>query len=247
MHHHAWLGSRLRAAVSSPDGGAFVLSCKGTSRTARARCRDTDAVNSQQLHVVHRPRLVEAIATMAQGTSVIEFGSGMGCYVAALKDSHRLAWAEGFDGAPAIGELTRGLVRNADLTNPNLRLGCADVVLCLEVAEHIPPAFEGAFLRNLDAHNARTIILSWSPRWGQVTSIRATTPTCKSECKDWATHLMRPRPRCAARINGRASVARFDRAVRWPRRRAGRATTGGGRRSAGAGEGCEDQQHTPGA
>ena len=42
-----------------------------------------------------------------------------------------------------------------------LQLGAADWVLCLEVAEHIPRAFEERLLANLDSHNRRGIVMSW--------------------------------------------------------------------------------------
>ena len=49
----------------------------------------------------------------------------------------------------------------SDLT-AELQLGAADWVLCLEVAEHIPRAFEERLLANLDSHNRRGIVMSWS-------------------------------------------------------------------------------------
>ena len=249
-------GSRpARCEISSPDGGApSYFPCKGHKTHGAGAVPGTTgawSLDSNYTYYIDRG-LVEAIATMAQGTSVIEFGSGMGCYVAALKDSHRLAWAEGFDGAPAIGELTRGLVRNADLTNPNLRLGCADVVLCLEVAEHIPPAFEGAFLRNLDAHNARTIILSWSSHVGGLGHVNPRNNAYVQERMQGLGYTFNATAtavlRRAARINWlRASVARFDRAVPLATAAARAAQPrGGGARSAGSGGGVRGSAAHPG-
>ena len=79
----------------------------------------------------------------------------------ALRDSGAFPSVVGYDGAPVIDKLTRGLVRPANLIQ-NLSLGCADVVMCMEVAEHIPRAMETTFLRNVIIHSRRSVILSWS-------------------------------------------------------------------------------------
>ena len=63
--------------------------------------------------------------------------------------------------APGVAAITGGLVQTADLTT-ELRLGVADWVLCLEVAEHIPRAHEEAFVQNLHAHNRCGVLLSWA-------------------------------------------------------------------------------------
>ena len=76
-----------------------------------------------------------------------------------MRDSKAFARVDGFDGAPGIGKLTSGLVKHADLTK-DLSLGCADVVLCLEVAEHIPATFESTLLSNLNRHNAERAVSS---------------------------------------------------------------------------------------
>ena len=56
---------------------------------------------------------------------------------------------------------TQGLVLTADLAT-NLTLPEADWVLCLEVAEHVPPEFESTFLSNLNRHARKGVVLSWS-------------------------------------------------------------------------------------
>lgn len=104
--------------------------------------------------------LVSALASRLRGQRVIEFGSGKGCYVDALR--RRGIHAIGYDGAPDVAQQTRGLVAHADLTTP-LSVGCADYVMSFEVAEHIPRQFESTFLANLDAHNTKGVLLSWSP------------------------------------------------------------------------------------
>lgn len=71
--------------------------------------------------------------------------------------------AAAFDGVPGIGQLTRGLVAHADLSQRGEgRLVRSAWVLALEIAEHIPPERESAFLANVDAHAADAVVLSWS-------------------------------------------------------------------------------------
>ena len=108
--------------------------------------------------------LVLALANLFAGGSVIELGAGKGCYSAALRRAG-VPSVRAFDGAPGVGAMTRGLVQTADLTT-KLGLGVADWVLCLEVAEHIPRAFEERLLGNLHAHNRRGVVLSWSDNAG---------------------------------------------------------------------------------
>ena len=91
--------------------------------------------------------------------TVTEFGAGKGCYTDALLDAG--VHARGYEGADGIEALTRGFVARADLTTP-LHVSRSQWVLCLEVAEHIPKAHEGAFLRNLHDHNTDGVVLSWS-------------------------------------------------------------------------------------
>ena len=160
--------------------------------------------------------LVNAIASQATGKSVIEFGSGMGCYIGALKDSDKLSWADGYDGSPTIATLTQGLVGHADLTDPKLKLGCADMVLCLEVAEHIPKDFEADFLRTIDVHAARSVIFSWSAHVGGLGHVNPRDAAYVQKrmkglgfaLNETATKALRK----AAKISWlKSSVARFDR------------------------------------
>ena len=93
--------------------------------------------------------------------SVVEFGAGKGCYTDALRTAG-LTKVQAFEGAPQIEHVTHGFVRHADLSKTGLRVGPADWVLCLEVAEHVPLASMPTFLANLDAHNTKGIVMSWS-------------------------------------------------------------------------------------
>lgn len=97
--------------------------------------------------------------------SVVDFGCGLGLYVRDL----RLAGlrAGGFDGNPATPAISEGRCQTADLSEASLDLGTSwDWALSLEVVEHIPDLHEEAFLRNLDRHNRRGIVLSWGNQPG---------------------------------------------------------------------------------
>ena len=109
--------------------------------------------------------LVAALAKQFAGGSVLELGAGKGCYSAALKRTGLMTGVRAIDGAPGVAEMTGGLVHTADLTT-ELQLGAADWVLCLEVAEHVPRAFEERLLANWDRHNRRGIVMSWSDNAG---------------------------------------------------------------------------------
>ena len=109
--------------------------------------------------------LVAALAKQFAGGSVLELGAGKGCYSAALKRTGLMTGVRAIDGAPGVAEMTGGLVHTADLT-AELQLGAADWVLCLEVAEHVPRAFEERLLANWDRHNRRGIVMSWSDNAG---------------------------------------------------------------------------------
>mmetsp|Transcript_50331 Transcript_50331/g.155871 ORF Transcript_50331/g.155871 Transcript_50331/m.155871 type:complete len:440 (-) Transcript_50331:79-1398(-) len=92
---------------------------------------------------------------------VADFGAGSGHYSTWLNDTG-LVVAHAFDGSPDIELVTKGVVLTADLGKPLNLWRKYDWVLCLEVAEHIPPDLTGLFLRNLDEHATEGLVLSWA-------------------------------------------------------------------------------------
>jgi len=92
---------------------------------------------------------------------VADFGAGSGHYSTWLNDTG-LVTAYAFDGSPDIELVTKGTVLSADLGRPLALWRKFDWVLCVEVAEHIPPDLTGVFLRNLDAHTGEGLILTWA-------------------------------------------------------------------------------------
>ena len=93
-------------------------------------------------------------------SDVLELGAGMGCYTQYL--ASRGVPIRAYDGSPTVAERTDGLVQAADLSRRQSLGYRADWVFCIEVAEHIPPQFEDALLSNLDEHNRKGLVLSWS-------------------------------------------------------------------------------------
>ena len=67
----------------------------------------------------------------------------------------------GHDGSPLTPELSFGLCKIMDFSVPR-HIGKYDLVLCLEVGEHIPIKYENIFLNNICRASVRWICLSWA-------------------------------------------------------------------------------------
>lgn len=110
--------------------------------------------------------LAAAMAELFQSQTVMDLGAGLGPYGQkfAKRPELKIHWV-GFDGAMNVVNMTEGRVQFMDLTQPDAwdTRPCAnyDWVMSLEVAEHIPPRFEQAYLRNVRCHAARGAVVSW--------------------------------------------------------------------------------------
>jgi len=97
--------------------------------------------------------------------TIVDFGCGLGLYVRDLRNEGFRAG--GFDGNPATASITEGRCTTLDLSR-TFDLGTRwNWVLSLEVAEHIPPQFEDAFVSNLDLHACHGLVLSWGNQAGE--------------------------------------------------------------------------------
>jgi len=106
------------------------------------------------------PVLAEELGRLLSGSSICDFGCGLGKYVQYLRAQG--FECDGFDGNPHTGTLTDGACQSLNLAEP-VQLGrIYDAVICLEVGEHIPKKFEAVFLDNLTKHAKNTIALSWA-------------------------------------------------------------------------------------
>ena len=99
------------------------------------------------------------------GATVVDLGAGLGHYGKLFQNTTVKKWT-GYDGAINVQEATDGYVRFMDLTQPHAadERPCvgADWVLSLEVAEHIPPQYMDAFLRNIRCHAKIGAVVSWA-------------------------------------------------------------------------------------
>ena len=99
--------------------------------------------------------------------TIFDFGCGLGHYVRDLRAARapdgRAFMAGGVDGNTDTVSLSQGRCMVSDLTQP-LELGFQyDAVMSLEVAEHIQPGVpEEVFVRNLDRHARKVLIVSWA-------------------------------------------------------------------------------------
>ncbi|CAD7938582.1 unnamed protein product [Amoebophrya sp. A120] len=104
--------------------------------------------------------------------SVLDLGCGVGYYVRDFRTKYRSASQApldlvlGVDGNPDTVEITDGRCTVGDLSK-KLDLGFRfDVVMSLEVAEHIPPEYEQTFVANLLRHSGHLLVLSWGNQPG---------------------------------------------------------------------------------
>lgn len=103
--------------------------------------------------------LANAIGEVFPGCSLVDIGCGNGKYVNKL--SFMGFDVTGYDGSPLTPELTGGKCKVCDFSYP-VDIGQFDIVLSLEVGEHIPAEYEQVFIDNLVRSAKKFIILSWA-------------------------------------------------------------------------------------
>ena len=98
--------------------------------------------------------------------TIVDLGCGPGWYVKTLRDAGFSI--EGFDGNPNTGYLSDIIMqdgtqcRQLDLTNDIKFEEEYDMVLSLEVGEHIPREFEDIFISNLVNNCKKYLVISWA-------------------------------------------------------------------------------------
>lgn len=95
--------------------------------------------------------------------TVMDLGCGPGYYIHTFTKADLLA--SGRDGNPHTYELTKGAGYYRELHTPLKEIEVKykfDLVLSLEVGEHIPQEFEQVFLDNIVRSAKKWIILSWA-------------------------------------------------------------------------------------
>jgi hypothetical protein len=91
--------------------------------------------------------------------SLYDFGCGGGFYTKYFRDHNLVCY--GYDGNPYTPNITNGLCEVLDLST-SVELPPQDLVLSLEVGEHLPPQFESTFIDNIHKHNTKIVIISWA-------------------------------------------------------------------------------------
>lgn len=97
--------------------------------------------------------------------SVVDLGCGPGWYVEALR--RKGFSAVGYDGNSHVGEMSALFswtypCEQANLIEELISDEPFDLVLCLEVGEHIPMQYEDVLFQNLVRNSGRYIIMSWA-------------------------------------------------------------------------------------
>lgn len=120
-------------------------------------------------HHIFDYELATAISNLAQYLGVkniTDLGCGPGWYVAFL--ANRGYNTNGIDGNPFTEQIASTFFsdrnshcRSADLSCPIELSSKAEIIISLEVGEHIPHDKESVFLENLTSNALRLIILSW--------------------------------------------------------------------------------------
>jgi hypothetical protein len=89
---------------------------------------------------------------------LIDIGCGNGSYT---KEFIKAGFdCIGYDGSPLTPEISDGLCHVMDFSKP-VDVGVYDVVICLEVGEHIPAEYEDVFIRNLVIACSDYLVISW--------------------------------------------------------------------------------------
>lgn len=104
--------------------------------------------------------LCEAIAkTFSDVNTILDMGCGNGEYTKFLRSKG--FGCIGFDGSPVTPEITNGMCSIMDFSVPQ-KIGKFDLVLSLEVGEHIPAPYEDIFIDNLCRASDKYICMSWA-------------------------------------------------------------------------------------
>lgn len=95
-----------------------------------------------------------------QAKTVVDFGCGMGDYAwLFINEGYGV---QAYDGNPNTESLTNGIGKVLDLSKPFYLGKKFDVVLSLEVGEHIPAEFEQQFIDNICKHAKKHLVISWA-------------------------------------------------------------------------------------
>lgn len=108
--------------------------------------------------------LSNKLAELFKDKTVVDLGCGLGKYCPIISKKSKIC--DQFDGAVNIEEVTDGKIKYLNLAEP-IKFECSyDVVMSIEVAEHIPKLYEEIYVSNLIKCCKEILLVTWS-RIGQ--------------------------------------------------------------------------------
>jgi hypothetical protein len=116
-------------------------------------------------HHVHSEKLSQWIYDFCikkKIQSVTDFGCGLGEYLAKL--SPIVSNAIGVEGSIPKQAKFEYIIEGDLTTDLKSKAFTSDLVISLEVGEHIPAEFMGVYLDNITNHSAKYLITSWAVR-----------------------------------------------------------------------------------
>lgn len=103
--------------------------------------------------------LATEIGNIFKNKTIIDLGAGLGQYCDVIRN---YTTCEAYDGAKNVEIVTQGKVKYLNLAK-RIEFNCIhDVVLSIEVGEHIPKYYENVFEDNLIKCSKSIIILTWA-------------------------------------------------------------------------------------
>lgn len=107
--------------------------------------------------------LATKIGLIFKNKTIIDLGAGLGQYCEVIRN---YSTCDAYDGSKNVEIVTNGKVKYLNLAK-KIEFNCIhDVVISIEVAEHIPKIYENIFEDNLIKCSKSIIILTWA-RIGQ--------------------------------------------------------------------------------
>ena len=94
--------------------------------------------------------------------SVVDFGCGDASYIRHIFNTKDLEYCDAYDGNPNVAKISDGFGKQQDLSVSFDLEKKFDLVLSLEVAEHIPKKYEIIYVSNLLNHCKKHLIISWA-------------------------------------------------------------------------------------
>ena len=90
--------------------------------------------------------------------TIVDLGCGNGAYTKRFIEAG--FDCRGYDGSPLTPEISGGVCGVLDLSEP-IDIGVFDMVVSLEVGEHIPAEYEQIFIDNICKSSKKYVLLSW--------------------------------------------------------------------------------------